>query len=381
MALSLGSSSSGIGSFSILIELIKVSAPPPRVSVYSEIGEVILTYPSPLRRLDDEFNEVVKCYKGKMEEVMEDAEELNKQMDALIGLRFRVDNPAMGSRTSDAMNLAANGKKPVRSHMDVIQEAEMSTKGNVDDEVRPDNEPKSSTNHSKAGVVGFRPPSLKVLNHVKINCNKYIGNRCFSLLNLLAFSKIMKKYDTITSRNTSKAYLEMIDKSYFLLHLMLPQVTRLIERVEATFIKHFSNGNRRKAINTLRQQAKSEKHRMTYFLEIYLWLGRGQYMENIFPLYSLFGFIDPHMIMFSGNNFCWHFRVNYAFIFGFKKGMELGYREVLLVSSAGASYNILCIQCLLPFKLLLPYPMCLSLSLCSFIQENPPRFLLCGSAY
>ncbi|KAL7221368.1 hypothetical protein ACSBR1_023345 [Camellia fascicularis] len=120
-------------------------------------------------RLDDEFNEVVKCYKGKVEEVMEDAEELNKQLDALIALRFRVDNPAMGSRTSDAMNLAANGKKPVRSHMDVIQEAEMSTEGNVDDEVRPDNEPKSSTNHSKVGVVGFRPPSLKVLNHVKIN--------------------------------------------------------------------------------------------------------------------------------------------------------------------------------------------------------------------
>ncbi|KAL7221367.1 hypothetical protein ACSBR1_023344 [Camellia fascicularis] len=146
----------------------------------------------------------------------------------------------------------------------------------------------------------------------------------------------------------------MLDTS-FLLHLMLSQVTRLIERVEATFIKHFSNGNRRKAINTLRQQAKSEKHRMTYFLGFFSGCsialvvaiivrihardllkreGRGQYMENIFPLYSLIGFIDLHMIMFTGNIYFWrHFGVNYAFIFGFKKGMELGYREVLLVGS------------------------------------------------
>ncbi|KAF5958562.1 hypothetical protein HYC85_005787 [Camellia sinensis] len=44
--------------------------------------------------------------------------------------------------------------------------------------------------------------------------------------------------------------------------------------------------------------------------------------------------------MFPGNNFWRHFRVNYAFIFGFKKGMELGYREVLLVSSGLAVLTV-----------------------------------------
>ncbi|KAJ7974374.1 Phosphate transporter PHO1-like protein [Quillaja saponaria] len=57
-------------------------------------------------------------------------------------------------------------------------------------------------------------------------------------------------------------------------------------------------------------------------------------MENIFPLYSLFGFIILHMLMYSANIYFWRrFRVNYTFIFGFKKGTELGYREVLLLSS------------------------------------------------
>ncbi|KAL2532060.1 Phosphate transporter PHO19 [Abeliophyllum distichum] len=57
-------------------------------------------------------------------------------------------------------------------------------------------------------------------------------------------------------------------------------------------------------------------------------------MDNIFPLYSLFGFIVLHMLMYGGNTYLWrHFRVNYPFIFGFKQGTELGYREVFLLAS------------------------------------------------
>jgi len=36
-------------------------------------------------------------------------------------------------------------------------------------------------------------------------------------------------------------------------------------RVEAAFIKHFANGNRRKGMRTLRPTAKREKHRITFF--------------------------------------------------------------------------------------------------------------------
>ncbi|KAI8541674.1 hypothetical protein RHMOL_Rhmol08G0080300 [Rhododendron molle] len=159
----------------------------------------------------------------------------------------------------------------------------------------------------------------------------------------------------ITSRNASKAYLEMIDKSYL---GSSDEVTRLIDRVESTFIKHFSNGNRKRGIITLRPQARRERHRITFFLGLFSGSsialvvaivvliharhllksnGRKVYMENIFPLYSLFGFIILHMIMFSGNIYFWRrFRVNYPFIFGFKQGSELGYREVFLLSSGVA---------------------------------------------
>lgn len=37
-----------------------------------------------------------------------------------------------------------------------------------------------------------------------------------------------------------------------------------MERVEATFIKHFANANRAKGMNILRPKAKRERHRITF---------------------------------------------------------------------------------------------------------------------
>lgn len=46
----------------------------------------------------------------------------------------------------------------------------------------------------------------------------------------------------------------------------------------------------------------------------------------------MFGFVVLHMLMYAANIYFWkRYRVNYTFIFGFKEGTELGYREVLLL--------------------------------------------------
>ena len=40
------------------------------------------------------------------------------------------------------------------------------------------------------------------------------------------------------------------------------------------------------------------------------------------------------MLMYAADIYFWkRYRINYAFIFGFKQGTELGYREVLLLAS------------------------------------------------
>ncbi|GMI64020.1 hypothetical protein like AT2G03240 [Hibiscus trionum] len=141
----------------------------------------------------------------------------------------------------------------------------------------------------------------------------------YSFLNVLAFSKILKKYDKMTSRKASKYYTRTVDDSYL---GSSDEVTKLMERVEATFIKHFSNSNRSKGMNKLRPKSKKERHRTSFgtgffvgciaalILAVVLIIhardildkeGRAQYMESMFPLYSLFGFMVLHMLMHAGN--------------------------------------------------------------------------------
>ncbi|KAK6129270.1 hypothetical protein DH2020_036979 [Rehmannia glutinosa] len=338
------------------------------------------------RRLDFEFNKVLKFYEGKVEEVKMEADELSKQMDALIALRIRVDKPCVeqdnGNSGPATVIASVNGVKQ-GARMDVIQEVEMSGESTF-----------IGAEKSKKDAGNFRPASLEVLDHVKINVDpdtpvstlrnlikssksdlsfskeelrkaeaklqqafiefyqqlRLLKSYCF--LNMLAFSKIMKKYDKITSRSASKAYLETVDKSYL---GTSDEVNKLIERLEATFIKHFANGNRRKGIKSLKPRHKKERHRTTFFLGLFTGcsvgliaaivvtvhaqdllnhVGRDAYMENIFPLYSLFGFIVLHMLMYGWNTYLWRrFRVNYPFIFGFKPGTELGFREIFLLAS------------------------------------------------
>ncbi|KAK8579596.1 hypothetical protein V6N13_142779 [Hibiscus sabdariffa] len=379
-----------------------------------EGGEYELVY---FRRLDDEFNKVDKFYKAKVKEVMKEADVLNKQMDALIAFRIKVENPPgvdfdrsvemtrlasdiAASAASLSVPSAPSGGRAVSTknapHLEAIEE---STRGQADDdedgdgkeiEAAPIQEPKPS----KPKLKVVKPAPLEVLHRVKMNnthetprstikgvlqvpnqselsfsrenLRKVEGQlkrafvefyqklrllKSYSFLNTLAFSKIMKKYDKISSRSASKAYMKMVDNSFL---GSSDEVTKLMERVEATFIKHFSNANRTKGMNFLRPKAKTERHRITFStgflggcmtsLLIALILairltnvmdseGRIIYMDTMFPLYSLFGFIVLHMMMYAINIFYWRrYRVNYAFIFGFKPGTELGYREVFLLS-------------------------------------------------
>ncbi|KAF8390162.1 hypothetical protein HHK36_024684 [Tetracentron sinense] len=308
-----------------------------------EGGEYELVY---FRRLDDEFNKVDKFYRTKVEEVMKEAALLNKQMDALIAFRIKVENPqgwfdslgemirlASDVATSTGVLMASTpsrARKSRREQMNVIEEVELSNQGQLDE------------SNDETEVI-----ETKNINHNKLRLLK-----SYSFLNLLAFSKIMKKYDKITSRNASKSYLKMVDNSNL---GSSDEVTKLMERVEATFIKHFSNSNRSKGINILRPKAKRERHRTTFLsgffggcttaLIVALILimrarhilykeGSAQYMDNMFPLYSLFGFIVLHMLTYAVNIYFWRqYRVNYSFIFGFKQGTELGYREIFLLSS------------------------------------------------
>ncbi|MBA0837731.1 hypothetical protein Goarm_009867, partial [Gossypium armourianum] len=276
-----------------------------------EGGEYELVY---FRRLDDELNKVNKFYKDKVEEVMKEANVLNKQMDALIAFRIKVENPPMNfDRSVEMTRLASDIAVSTASlsvpttpsaeraaHLEAIEE---STHGQTDDEKEmetPVQEPKPP----KPKIKGVKPAPLEVLDRVKMNntletprstikgvlqvpkqaemsfsrenlrrvedqlrrafvefYQKLRLLKSYSFLNTLAFSKIMKKYDKITSRSASRSYMKMVDNSNL---GSSDDVTKLLERVEATFIKHFSNANRTKGMNILRPKAKRDRHRVTF---------------------------------------------------------------------------------------------------------------------
>ncbi|KAL0692533.1 hypothetical protein Bca4012_059713 [Brassica carinata] len=328
------------------------------------------------RRLDEEFNKVLRFYKQKVESVMEEADELSRQLNVLIALRVKVENPNVdfpdiNSISSAPSSPRATNRTTAISPMEVIKEMEQAEDKKVFkpasvemlDHIKLKIEPETPLSMLKCMIMGlsteqtFSKPELKRAEELMDRAfvefyQKLRFLKGYSFLNQLAFSKILKKYDKTTSRNASKPYLHTVDHSYL---GSCDEVSRLMSRVEATFIKHFANGNHRDGMKCLRPKAKREKHRITYFLgflsgcAVALAIaitvlvhirgitkseGRHQYMENIFPLYSMFGFVAVHLFMFAGDIYFWsRYRVNYPFIFGFEQGNDLGYREVLLLGS------------------------------------------------
>ncbi|BFG16720.1 hypothetical protein CerSpe_029940 [Prunus speciosa] len=369
-----------------------------------EGGEIEVTF---FRKLDEELNQVNTFYKDKVKEVKQEANHLDKQMEALVALRIKVKNRKQyGSNSKRHRNSAvpltsnkssaadASGNEPMGLTSENEKHQREPSPGASEVDPTPIKNP-GSDDREVLNIYDYQEDPLEVLEHVKIKNTlespistikcvfkdsreeelsfdkeelKRVEERLravfiqfyhklqllkhYSFMNLSAFSKIMKKYEKITSRRAARSYMLTVDNSDL---GSSDEVTNLLERAEATFIQNFSNSNRREGMKSLRPKAKREKHGVTFFSGFFCGCSialmvaiilriearklmdkeeGAQYMENIFPLYSLFGYITLHLLMYAADIYFWRrYRVNYAFIFGFKKGTELGYREVFLLSS------------------------------------------------
>lgn len=329
------------------------------------------------KKLDEELNKVNAFYRDKVDEVVIEAAELNKQMDAYIALRIKVQNPSI--KKSDSVIALEPLREPTTSGGS--NQETPSNNSNGDSEIT---EPKND-----------RSDLMKVLKQVKINTTlegpisairgilkdsrdkelsfskaelkdveerlkvvftefyqklRFLKN--YSFMNLSAFAKIMKKYEKITLRYAARSYMKIVDKSYL---GSSDEATKLMEHVERVFVKHFYDANRREGMKPLKPRPRREKHRVTFLsgfftgcsvalvIAIILMVrarrivekGQGSfYMDNMFGLYSLFLYVVLHMFMYAADIYFWkRYRVNYPFIFNFKQGTELGFRQVFLLST------------------------------------------------
>ncbi|XP_072964118.1 phosphate transporter PHO1-3 [Typha angustifolia] len=174
--------------------------------------------------------------------------------------------------------------------------------------------------------------------------------RTYRNLNMLAFVKILKKFDKVTGKQVLPIYLKVVESSYF---NSSDKAIKLMDEVEEIFVKHFAEDNKRKAMRYLKPTQRQESHTVTFFIGLFmgcfiaLFIGYciiahiagmytqqsdSIYMETVYPVLSMFSLLFLHLFLYGCNIFMWRkTRINYSFIFEFSPTKELKYRDVFLI--------------------------------------------------
>ncbi|KAL8162794.1 hypothetical protein V2J09_014283 [Rumex salicifolius] len=117
--------------------------------------------------------------------------------------------------------------------------------------------------------------------------------KTYSSLNMMAFTKILKKFDKVANRQESITYLRKVKG------------------------KHFSSSHK----------DYLQAHLSGMFSD-----SKASYMETIYPVFSMFALLSLHMFMYGCNLFMWKAtRINYNFIFDFQSKTALKHRDAFLI--------------------------------------------------
>ncbi|KAK3003187.1 hypothetical protein RJ639_019916 [Escallonia herrerae] len=174
--------------------------------------------------------------------------------------------------------------------------------------------------------------------------------KTYSSLNMLAFVKILKKFDKVAHQQASPGYLYAVKRSHF---ISSDKVVRLMDEVESLFTKHFANDDRKKAMKFLKPQQRKESHMVTFLVGLFtgsfvtlfsvysilahmcgMFTPRADaaYMETVYPIFSMFALLSLHLFMYGCNLFMWKgTRINRNFIFEFQPATALKYRDAFLI--------------------------------------------------
>ncbi|KAJ1412018.1 SPX domain, partial [Sesbania bispinosa] len=199
---------------------------------------------------------------------------------------------------------------------------------------------KTKLNHAEKMIKGGFIELYKGLGYLKVYRN----------LNMLAFIKILKKFDKVTAKQILPIYLKVVESSYF---NSSDKVMKLSDEVEELFIKYFAQDNRRKAMKYLRPSQREESHTVTFFIGLFtgcflaLFAGyaimahvtglysrqpNSVYMETVYPVLSMFSLVFLHFFLYGCNIVAWRkTRINYSFIFELAPTKELKYRDIFLI--------------------------------------------------
>ncbi|KAM7280641.1 hypothetical protein ACFE04_007775 [Oxalis oulophora] len=178
--------------------------------------------------------------------------------------------------------------------------------------------------------------------------------KTYSSLNMMAFMKILKKFDKVSHEQASASYLKAVKRSHF---ISSDKIVRLMDEVESIFTKHFASNDSKKAMQFLRpQRPKDSDHYVTFLLGLFtgclvslvivyailaylssIFSSNSQvaYTEIVYPVFSVFALLSLHLFMYGCNLYMWKCtRINYIFIFEFVPKTALKYRDAFLICTA-----------------------------------------------
>ncbi|GLJ51932.1 hypothetical protein SUGI_1103460 [Cryptomeria japonica] len=116
------------------------------------------------KRLDEELNKVSSFYRSRVEELVKEATELDKQMSSLLAFRAIVRNkPGQCFKTTDIEGKSASASNPGKyswpSHMEEINEVMINADGTVETESMHARAEVKADNEIEMTGLGFEPPA------------------------------------------------------------------------------------------------------------------------------------------------------------------------------------------------------------------------------
>ncbi|KAL0296781.1 UNVERIFIED_CONTAM: Phosphate transporter [Sesamum radiatum] len=106
----------------------------------------------------------------------------------------------------------------------------------------------------------------KMIRGAFIELYKGLGYlKTYRNLNMLAFVKILKKFDKVTNKQVLPIYLKVVESSYF---NSSDKALKLADEVEELFVKNFAEDDKRKAMKYLKPSLREESHAVTFFIGV-----------------------------------------------------------------------------------------------------------------
>ncbi|AES61077.1 phosphate transporter PHO1 [Medicago truncatula] len=368
------------------------------VQLFSEEDEVRVFF----AMLDDELNKVNQFYIKQENEFIERREALNKQLQILQDLKQIINDrrrknypppkanntetfPRSPTRDSDYSLECLGDSDETNSEISHTEEVIASLEKNgvnfVNSAMRTKTKkgkPRMAMRIDVPGTNATRAitaitsmlwedlvnnPTGDFIHKKKIQCaEKMIRSafvelyrglgllKTYSSLNMVAFSKILKKFDKVSCQKASSSYLKEVKKSHF---VSSDKVLRQMDEVESIFTKHFANNDRKKAMKFLRPQQHKDSHMVTFLVglstgcfvslfcvyailahlcAIFSPSNESAYMQNVYPVFSVFALLSLHLFMYGCNLYMWkRTRINYNFIFEFSPRTSLKHRDAFLI--------------------------------------------------